>query len=189
MSNEDKLGLLEQITGKVERQLPLPINFITFENTFRADLFRGEEVIDQQIGHNLVTTEGKNHILDVTFGNATPVTQVDPWYISLIDGATTPTILEADTLASHSGWTELAPGTDWTGNRLAWDDADAASGAKTASATTDFPILTTKTVAGILIASVATGTAGVLWAAGLFAANIPVVNGDTLKVTYNISMP
>ena len=60
---------------------------------------------------NLVTNAGLNHLLDVALSGASQITS---WYVGLTDG--TPTPAAADTLASHSGWTEV---TDYTGNRKA----------------------------------------------------------------------
>lgn len=143
--------------------------------------------------HNLITTAGKNHALDVVFGNASPVAQVDPWYFGLINNTPSPVLLAADTLASHTGWAELEPGTDYTGNRQEWDDADAASGAKATTSVATFPILTSKTVYGAFLASVASGTSGILMSEGAFtvsdvAVPLPVVNGQDLKVSVSFSI-
>jgi hypothetical protein len=135
-------------------------------------------------GHNDITTEGKNHLLDVVFSGGTAVTT---WYIGLIDNLSFSSLLAGDTLASHTGWSELIPGTDYTGNRQAWVEAAAASGSKASSSDSTFPILTTKTIYGILIASAATGTSGTLMATGAFDATIGVQNGDSFKVSYTIS--
>lgn len=151
---------------------------------FRARLFRKGQWVDTIFGHNDITTEGKNHLLDVVFHADTPTTT---WYIGLVDNDSFASFLATDTLASHSGWTELTPGTDYTGNRLAWVEAAASSGSITSSSSTTFPILTTNTVYGILISSVATGTSGILMATGAFDATIDVVNGDDLKVDYTVS--
>lgn len=50
---------------------------------------------------NLVTTQGLNHLLDVTFKGAT---QITAWYVGL-KGTGSPAA--GDTHASHSGWTEV----------------------------------------------------------------------------------
>lgn len=153
---------------------------------FTAHLWRNGKLYQKCVGFNGITTEGKNHLLDVVFGNATPVTQVNPWYIGLVDNSGFSAFLDADTLPSHTGWSELVPSTDYTGNRQTWVDANASAGSKTSSSSATFPILTTKTVKGILLAAVATGTAGVLMATGAFDATIDVINGDSLKVDYTI---
>lgn len=134
--------------------------------------------------NNGITNQGKNALLDIMFHGST---QVTTWYIGLIDNAGWSAESAGDTLTSHAGWVELTPGTDYTGNRLAWTEDAAASQAITNSTSVNFPMLTTKTVKGVFIASVATGTSGTLWATADFASTVSVVNGDTLKITYTVN--
>lgn len=152
---------------------------------FVAELVRNGQVIGTYKGKNAVTTAGKNHILETQFSGGTPVTT---WYIGLINDTPTPVLLDADTLASHTGWDELVYATDYTGNRLAWVEAAAASGSKGTTSASAFPMLTTQTVYGIIISSAATGTAGTLWATGAFTTPIDVINGDTLNVSYVVDL-
>lgn len=133
---------------------------------------------------NAATNEGLNHILDVEFHGTT---QVATWYIGLIKAATTG-LAAGDTLASHGGWTEAVPGTDFTGDRLAWTEGAANTQSMTNAATVDFPMLNTFTIKGAILASVATGTSGILFCTAYFTGGDQAVgNGDTLKVTYTIS--
>ena len=150
---------------------------------FNAEVHRGGRLITEVPGKNQITTVGKNHILDVTFGNSSPVTQVATWYIGLINNTPTPTLLTSDTLASHSGWSET---TAYSGTRKAWDDANASSGSKGVNAVSTFTMNATVTVYGIFICSVTSGTSGTLWSAGAFASPISLVNADDLKVTYTL---
>jgi hypothetical protein len=159
---------------------------LKFNNKIWAEVWRSGQLVFRAEGHNGVTTVGKNYMLDCMFGAAVPVAQVDPWYIGLINNNPSPTLLAADTLASHTGWTEMVPTTAYTGNRQAWTDADAASGSKGTTTVCTFPILGTYTIYGICVVSVATGTSGVLWATGAFDTTIPVINGDSFKVGYSI---
>lgn len=152
--------------------------------TINARLFRNGRLIQEVFGYNGVTTVGKNHLLDVVFSSGSANAT---WYIGLIDNDSFSALLDADTLASHSGWSELIPGTDYTGNRLEWTEGSASGGSKTSSSDTTFPMLTTKTVYGILISSAASGTSGVLMATGAFDSTIDVINGDSLKVSYTIT--
>lgn len=134
---------------------------------------------------NLVTTEGKNFILDkVLAGSA----YTAAWYVGLINTGASPAA--GDTLASHAGWTELAGGTAYTGARQALSMTTAASaGSKTANAASVFPILATNSVYGCFVASVSSGTSGTLYSAGAFTGgNRSVVNGDTLNVTYTATI-
>lgn len=134
---------------------------------------------------NLVVTVGKNDLLDKYFtGSAYTAT----WYMGLVNGGTTPTYAATDTLATHAGWTELAAGTAYTGNRITVGWSAASAGSKTSTATS-FPIIATNVVAGCLLANVNTGTAGILYSAGSFTGgNKSVSSGDTLNVTYTASV-
>ena len=135
---------------------------------------------------NLVTAEGKNKYLDATLktGLASPA-----WYASLIKAASG-SIDVADTMASHSGWTEGAPGTDWTGNRIVWTPGTIAAGSVDNSASKAvFPILGSLTIKGALLTDAATGTAGKLLGAALFTGgDRSVVALDTLSVTVTCSL-
>ena len=134
---------------------------------------------------NLVVTEGANHLWDVALGGVTPV---DPWYVGLINSTPTPSIVAGDTLASHGGWVELVPATDYTGNRQAFVDAASTARTKTASSNAVFPILTTKTIYGACLVSVATTDIGVLFSAGAFSSPLPVINGNTVNVIYSVQL-
>jgi len=158
---------------------------LTFSNPFMVEQIRNGKVIARRRGFNGVTVVGKNHMLDVVFGNSSPVTQVNPWYIGLINNSPTPVLSENDTLASHSGWTEW---TSYSGNRKAWDDENAASKIKGTTSVSAFTISATGTLYGILVCAVASGTSGVLWATGAFDSTLPVVNTDVINVTYGVRL-
>jgi len=168
--------------GQVENQF-------RFSNPFGAAVIRRTgvkmepRIVQVVNGFNDVTVVGKNHLLDVTFGNSSPVTQIATWYIGLVNNSPTPVFVEGDTLSSHSGWTEFA---GYTGNRQAWVDANAASKIKSSSSASEFAITSDAAVNGIFIASAASGTSGILWASGSFDETVDVIIGDTLRVTYGI---
>ena len=63
---------------------------------------------------NLVTTEGKNDILDKYFSGTA---YTAGWYMGLVNATPSPTYAVTDTLASHSTWAELAAGTAYSGSR------------------------------------------------------------------------
>jgi hypothetical protein len=127
---------------------------------------------------NLITTVGLNHILDTQFHAST---QVTTWYIGL-KGAGTPAA--ADTMASHSSWSEL---TGYSGNRKEWTEGAASSGSMTNSSSVDFSITGTATVAGAFLNTAATGTAGVLYGVVDFSSSRAVISGDTLQVTVTVT--
>ena len=130
---------------------------------------------------NLVTDIGLNHILDVVLHGTT---SVSPWYMGLKNAGT---VAAADTLASHSGWTENA---NYTGDRKEYVEAAASSKTITNSANkASFAIsVDAQTIAGAFLCSASTGTTGTLLCAADFTGgNKSCASGDTLEVTYSIS--
>jgi hypothetical protein len=127
---------------------------------------------------NLVTTEGKNDIIDKYFKGSA---YTAAWYLGLKG---TGSAAAADTLASHAGWSEVTP---YAGNRSAITFGTTSAGSNTATAV-GISINATATVAGAFISSVNTGTAGKLYSAGDFAASRSVLSGDTLNVTPTVSV-
>lgn len=127
---------------------------------------------------NLVTTEGKNDILDKYFKGSAYTAS---WFLGLKG---TGSAAAGDTLASHAGWTEQTP---YSGNRPAITFGTTSAGSNTATAVS-YAITGSATVAGAFVSSVNTGTSGKLYSAGDFAASRSVVNGDTLNVTLTVSV-
>ncbi len=132
-------------------------------------------------GKNLIVTTGLNHILDVEFNGTT---QDTTWFIGLKNAGT---VAAGDTLASHSGWTENS---NYTGNRKAYTTVSAAAGVITNTASkASFAITTdSQTIAGGFLATIDTGTSGILFSAKDFTGgNKSADNGDTLEVTLVIT--
>ena len=127
--------------------------------------------------HNLVTTAGKNDIIDKYFKGSA---YTAAWYLGLKG---TGSAAVGDTLASHAGWAEVTP---YAGNRPAITFGTTSGGSNTASSVS-YTINATATVAGAFLSSVNTGTAGTLYSAGDFAASRGVASGDTLNVTPTVS--
>ena len=143
--------------------------------------------------HNLVVNEGLKDMNGKYFKGSG---YTAAWYLGLVDGATVPSYDAGDTLASHNGWDELVPGTDYTGNRIAVTfnagsptlaDLSVVTNSTAPSA---FPMLVNgTTVAGALLSSVSSGTSGILFSVGSFTGgNKSVDSGDTLNVTYTFSL-
>lgn len=134
---------------------------------------------------NLVTTAGKNDLLDKYLAGST---YTAAWYLGLVDGASSPTYAAGDTASSHSGWSESTAYSNSTRPAPVWNSASSGSKATT---TTAFNINGTATIAGTFLISENTksGTTGVLYSAGSFTGgNKSVANGDTLNVTYTASV-
>ena len=131
--------------------------------------------------HNLVTNEGLDHLLDVGFHGATPVS---PWYVGLKGSGS---VAAADTLPSHAGWTENA---NYDGSRKEFVEA-AASGQSldNSGSPATFAInADSQTIAGAFLCSAASGTSGTLFCAADFASSKSADDGDTLEVTYTLTL-
>lgn len=140
--------------------------------------------------HNLVVNQGLQNMVAAYLDAAT---QTTVWYLGLITGPGSGTTIAAgDTLASHAGWTEY---TDYTGNRKTATFGTATTADPSVIDNTASPASFSisgagGTVAGAFLASVDTGTSGILFSASDFQApgDRVVVSGDTLNVTYTFSL-
>lgn len=148
---------------------------------------------------NVVCTEGKNTLLDAALAGSS-YTVTGP-YIGLISSSSYSTTAATDTQSAHAGWVEAgsANAPTYTGGRKTASWAAASGGAKALSANASFAITGTGTVKGCFmvfgtgaVTAVATATgygAGSLLSAGLFSGGDKAVgNGDTLNVSYTLSL-
>jgi hypothetical protein len=135
---------------------------------------------------NGITNSGKNLLLDVMFSDETAVAAAG-WYIGLIDLSGYSALAAADAMSSHAGWNEFTSYSE--GTRVAWGPGSAASQSITNASPATFNISGSGTVKGVFVTSGSgkSGTSGYLWATALFSADVPVSNGDQLKVTYTVS--
>ena len=147
--------------------------------------------IHKQVGHNLVTTEGMAHILDVMLHGDTLASST--WYVGLIGDNTVP--LETNTYATPV-WAEAAGYDEAT--RVAYDEA-VATGTTTVTTTNSASKATftldgtDATIYGAFVCSNSTkddtvAASAVLMAAKLFATSRPVVDDDQLLITYSFSL-
>lgn len=141
---------------------------------------------------NLVTTQGKNHLLDN--GLAGPASAVSV-RISLI---TSGTPVVGDAYATHAGFVELGSGVVAARGTPTFSAASA--GTKATSVAVAFSAVGTGSVTGSTICLIV-GTVGnlgvvgdtatanaILYSAGLFAVSKSVSSGDTLNVSYSSSL-
>jgi hypothetical protein len=142
--------------------------------------------------HNLVVNQGLQDMNSKYFVGSG---YTAAWYLGLVQGPGSGTTFAAgDTLATHAGWTELVPGTAYTGNRKTATfgtatTADPSVIANTASPASFAMLVNGTVVAGALLASVNSGTSGILFSAGDFTGGDKTVdNGDTLNVSYTFSL-
>ena len=138
--------------------------------------------------HNLITTVGKNDLLDKYLKGST-YTQTIRMGLKGAGSAAA-----GDTQASHAGWTERG-GTNapaYTGNRKDVTMGSASSGVST-SPTQAFAITSSGNVDGCFInnggSATKDDTTGVLFSAGDFTGGAKTVaNLDTLNVTYTLTL-
>ena len=134
---------------------------------------------------NLVVTVGKNLMLTQTFAGSA---YTAAWFLGLVSGASAPTYAAGDTMASHAGWTEFTGYSNATRPAPVFNASSAGAISTTATA---FNINASGTVAGAFLNTDNTisGTTGTLFSAGSFTGgNRTVANGDTLNVTYTLTL-
>lgn len=133
---------------------------------------------------NGIVDVGKNSLLDIMFRNQT---QIAAWYFGLVNNSGWTAFADADTMGSHSGWTEFTTYNEST--RVAWGPDASASKAITNGTVATFSITGSANLKGIFVASNSTkgGTSGTLWSTAAFGSVVPVNNGDQLKVTYTVN--
>ena len=140
---------------------------------------------------NLVVNAGLQYMA----GSAlTSVTQITTWYLGLYGAGASNTPAAGDTMASHTGWTEIVPYSN--ANRVTAVLATATTANPSVATNTASPavfnINATATVGGAFLTSSNTqsGSTGTLFSAADFGSpgDRSVVNGDTLSVTYTFSL-
>lgn len=153
-------------------------------------LYDLEEVKAEFDFPNVVTTVGKNYLLDNGLAGSA---YTAAFYMGLISSVSYSAVAAADTMASHAGWLEAgatnAPTYSGSRKTAAWSAASA--GSKALSAGLVFTFTGAGTVKGCFMNTVATvdGSTGTLYSAGLFTGgDQPVVSTNTLTVTYTASL-
>ena len=140
---------------------------------------------------NLVVNEG---LQDMNAKYFTGTTYTAAWYLGLYGSGSTNSPAAGNTMASHSSWTEVTDysqatrpactfGTPTTANpSVATNSASPASFSINATTVVGGAFLTTSNTKG--------GSTGVLYSAADFSApgDRSVVSGDTLSVTYTLSL-
>jgi len=145
----------------------------------------------EDANHNLVVNTGLQYMCGTAL---TSVTQITTWYIGLYGAGASNTPAAGDTMASHAGWTEVVPYSNATRPACTFATATTAnpSVATNSASVASFNINTTATVGGAFLVSNSTksGTTGTLFSAADFSApgDRSVVSGDTLNVTYTLSL-
>ena len=189
----------KNVLRHVARQIFSMISCLLFDNRFRVEHYRGGKLIGVYEGHNDITTEGKNYLLDVMVGGTTAAS---PWYIGLINNTPTPTLAATDdydniTQASND-WAEF---TNYEVSAAAvrgtWVEGTASGG----SITNSTPITCViqaggGTVYGIFVCGLGANASvhgdhandGKLWATAPFSGGAVTLSvSDELKITYTVN--
>ena len=140
---------------------------------------------------NLVVNEG---LQDMNAKYFTGTTYTAAWYLGLYGSGATNSPAAGDTMASHAGWTEVTAYSQATRPACTFGTPTTAnpSVATNSASPASFSINGTTTVGGAFVTSNNTkgGTTGTLYSAADFSApgDRSVVSGDTLSVTYTLSL-
>lgn len=182
MQSNVKVG--ESVGVTMERLRPI-IEGLEVEGKWLVEHVRGGRVIGRYDVKNLITTEGKNAMLDIMFHGST---QVTTWYQGLIDSSGYTAVAVGDTMSSHAGWNEFTSYSESV--RQTWVEAAASASSITSSAVSTFTMSGSGTVKGLFLVSNSTksGTTGTLWCATLFSSAVAVISGDTIKLTYTVNL-
>lgn len=141
--------------------------------------------------HNLVVNVGLKDMNDKYFSGSS---YTAAWYIGLYGAAASNDPAAGDTMASHSGWTEVTAYSESTRPQAVFGAATTAdpSVISNSSSVAVFSINGTTVVGGAFLTSNNTkgGTTGILFSASDFQSpgDRSVVSGDVLNVTYQFSL-
>ena len=198
-----RLNVLQDASVLVERTPKRTYTPIFPKGRIYMEQWRNGKRINAWDFPNGVTDEGKNKFLDVMFDEGT---QITAWHLGLIDNAGFSALADDDTYddinQAGNGWDEFDDYTDPANadsavTRPTWTPGEPSAGSITNSVVIEYDITAPGTVKGLFV--VGGGAAsdekgdhasdGTLWATALFTAgDAPVNNGDTLKVTYTVSL-
>jgi len=140
---------------------------------------------------NLVVNVGLQYMCGTAL---TSVSQITTWYIGLYGAGASNNPAAGDTMSSHTGWTEVTPYSNATRPACTFATATTAnpSVATNSASPASYTINATATVGGAFLVSNSTkgGSTGTLFSAADFSSpgDRSVVSGDTLTVTYTLSL-
>lgn len=135
---------------------------------------------------NLLTTQGRNHILDVVLHAGT---QVTTWYMAPYSNATDPLI----TWTAANFDSNANEETNYTqASRPEWDETAASAGVITTTArgtiTADTGGIAAMNGTGLLSSSTKGGTSGTLLSATRYAAAVALPEGDSYDLGYQATL-
>lgn len=200
MTHQQKAGVVQMNLSKTQDIITSEVvrgssysDVMEVSGHFHIECFDSEGKLKWEDSfNNLVTTQGRNHLLDHGLGG--PATAINTRMSYITSG----TPVAGDTYATHAGFTELGSGV--IAARATPSFSAASAGVKSTSAAVSSSIIGTGTVTGVainlivgsvgnlgVVADTAT-SGGILYSAGLFGTSKSVSNGDTLNVTYSTTL-
>jgi hypothetical protein len=183
----DKITATDQVAATTKYNT-MPSDEMAINGTYHAVCYGADGQVKWEAPiENLVTTVGKNLTLDTILGNTAAGAVV-------MGLKGTGTAAVTDTQASHPTWLEvgLANAPTYSGNRPTPSFSAASASSKATSSAVSFSMTSTGTVAGCFIniggSATKDNTTGTLFSAGDFSSSKSVVNGDTIAVTYTLTL-
>ncbi len=183
MNFEDSMNVGDGVSATVDRGRSL-VDQMLAKGRFGIEVWRDGKLRHAEDLCNGIVDVGMNLLLDQVFRNQSGIAT---WYIALVDNGSFSAFAAADTMGSHAGWIEFTTYSESV--RQTWVTIAAAARSITNTTAATFTISGSGTLHGIFITSSSTksGTAGTLWSTGALSANLPVSNGDVVKITYTVS--
>ncbi len=183
----EAMNAQETLAGTLVMNMPIE-EFLNPKGIFTVEHIRDGEVIHTEQYKNVVTTEGKNAILDKFLG-------LGAAYATIVLGLHTTVGSSTSTYATPSPQVETSAYSN--GTRPVPSFSAASAGSKATSSAVTFNINGTVTVTGSFCAvgasgittkgDTATGSA-VLLSTGAFGASRACLSGDTLNVSYSLAL-
>lgn len=160
---------------------------LTWHNTYEFECYDADGNLKwRDEVTNTVCDAGANDLLTNYFKGSS---YTAAWYVGLVSGAS-PTFANADTSASHSGWSEYANYSQST--RPAWSGGTASSRSISNSGSqATFSINGAGgTIGGAFLISNSTisGTTGILYGEAALSSARTLASGDTLNITVTLSV-
>jgi hypothetical protein len=199
VTSELQLSGIANVT--ISRQ-PLALSELDMSGVCNMQHWREGRLLDIYTFPNGIVNQGKDLLLDVMFDEETAIVT---WYLGLISSVSYSALAATDTydgINDTNGWTEFADYTDANNassavTRPAWPTDAASSQSITNGGTLAiYDITSSGTVKGMFCVggtnaqtkSDSTASGNYLWATALFnSGDVPVNNGDQLKVTYTVN--
>ncbi len=174
---------------------------VALKGRYAVEHWRNGRRINSYAFKNGITDEGKNSLLNIMFNGAT---QITVFWMGLIDLVNYVALADDDTYddidQAGNQWDEFTDYTDSVNTdnattRPVWDTDAASAQAITNSTVAVYKVTSAGDVKGIFAVGGAApaqtkgdhAPGAKLWATALFAADVPVVLDDELKVTYTVS--